>query len=117
MHQLSASGEGREAGGLIMRGLGAVPRWPLNPEIVVAGTGSDKLSAAAIYADGRFDAPLIRLDVSGHKARFPAGAAMPPANERYVLRLMITDRLQPVDIAFIGAAAAGPSLLVVLRAP
>src|SRR4029079_5274455 len=58
IHQLSAGAGGAVAGGVVMRGLAAVQRWPLDREIVVAGTGADKLKAAAVFADGRPDAPL-----------------------------------------------------------
>jgi hypothetical protein len=115
VHQLGGTAPGTTSGGLVMRGIGSVPRWPLDREFVVAGTGSDKLKTAAIYAEGRLDAPLVQLEVSGHQARFPAKAPALAANDRYVLRLTMDDRAQPVDIPFIGAAPDGPSLLVVLR--
>jgi len=115
VHQLGANAPGTTSGGLVMRGIGSMPRWPLDREFVFAGTGSDKLKTASIYAEGRLDTPLVRLDVSGHQARFPANAPPLAANERYVLRLTMEDRAQPVDIPFIGAAPDGPSLLVVLR--
>jgi hypothetical protein len=115
MHQLRGNTSGMVSGGLVMRGVTAAPRWPLNRELVFAGAGSDKLKAAAIYAESRLDAPLVRLDVTGHQARFPANAAALVANERYVLRLTMADRPDAVDISFIGAAPDGPSLLVILR--
>jgi hypothetical protein len=115
VHQLNANAGGAVAGGLVVRGVASVPRWPLNREIVLAGTGADKLKAAAIYAEDRPNAPLVRLDISGHQARFPAGAVSLAPNQRYVLRLTMADRAEPVDISFIGTAPSGPSLLVVLR--
>jgi hypothetical protein len=115
VHKLSANAGGAVAGGLVMRGLAAPPRWPLDREFVFAGDGGDKLAAAAIYADGRLDSPLLRLDVAGRRARVPAGAAPLPEGDKYVLRLTLHGRAEPVDISFIGAAPAGPSLLVVLR--
>jgi hypothetical protein len=115
VHQLSANAPGTVSGGLVMRGLSAAPRWPLNREIVLAGNGTDRLKAAAIYAEGRPDAPLVRLDVSGHQARFPAGLAPLAVNARYVLRLTMGERAEPVDISFIGGPTSGPSLLVVLH--
>ena len=115
VHKLSAGAGGAVAGGLVMRGVPAPPRWPLNREIVVAGDSSDKLAAAAIYADGKLDAPLVKLDVSGRQAQFPADAAALTLGERYVLRLALSDRGQPVDISFIAAAPSGSGLLVVLR--
>jgi hypothetical protein len=115
VHQLGGTAPGTTSGGLVMRGSGSVPRWPLDREFVLAGTGSDKLKTAAIYAEGRLDLPLVGLELAGHQARFPANAPPLAANERYVLRLTMDDRTQPVDIPFIGAAPDGPSLLVVLR--
>jgi hypothetical protein len=116
VHQLSGSAPA-SAGGLVMRGAGTVARWPLDREIVFAGAGSGKLKAAAIYAEGRPDAPLVQLQVSGHQARVPANAPPLTANERYVLRLTMADRMQPLDIPFIGTAPTGSSLVVVLRGP
>jgi hypothetical protein len=106
---------GMVSGGLVMRGVSPLRRAPLNRELVFAGAGSDKLKGASIYAEGRFDALLVRLDVSGHQARFPANAAALVANERYVLRLTMADLPDAVDIPFIGVAPDGPSLLIVLR--
>ena len=114
VHQL-AGGAPATAGGLVMRGVGGEPRWPLDREILFAGPGSGDLRAAAIYAEGRTDAPLVRLDVAGHQARFPANAPPLTANQRYVMRLTMVGRGQPVDIPFIGTAPDGPSLFVVLR--
>lgn len=113
-HQLSAGGA--VAGGVVMRGgLGSVPRWPLEREIVLAGGGADKLKAAAIYAEGRPDAPLVQLAVAGNRARMPEQAPPLTVNQRYLLRLTMNGQPQPVDIPFIGAAPSGRSLLVVLR--
>ena len=115
VQQLNAGGEGAVAGGLVMRGIGAAPRWPLNPEFIVAGPGAGKLANAAIYADGRLDAPLIRLETTPNHARVPSAAAPLPINEHYVLRLALAGRDQPVDLPFIGAPPNGPSVLIVLR--
>jgi hypothetical protein len=117
VHQLSSNAPGTVSGGLVMRGVGSVPRWPLDREFVLAGTGSADINAAAIYAEDRLDTPLVTLDLSGHQARFPADTAPLAANGRYLLRLTIGNRAQPVDIPFIGTAPDGPSLLVVLRGP
>jgi hypothetical protein len=108
------SGSGAVAGGLIMRG-GALPRWPLDSEIVLAGDASDGVETAAIYAEDRLDAPLVRLDVVGHRLRLPAGAGRLSPNRRYLLRLTTAGRAQPLDLTFIGTAPDGPILLVVLR--
>ena len=116
-HQLSAGAGGAVAGGVVMRGgVGSVPRWPLERELVLAGGGVDKLRAAAIYAEGRPDAPLVQLAVAGNRARVPEQAPPLAVNERYRLRLTIDGQPQPVDIPFIGSAPSGRSLLVVLRA-
>ena len=115
VHQLC--GAGTTAGGLVVRGIATAPRWPLDREIVLAGNGTDRLKVAAIYAEGRLDAPLVRLEVMGHQVRFPADAAPLAPNQRYVLRLETADRAPPLDIPFIGTAPDGPSLFVVLRGP
>jgi hypothetical protein len=115
-HQLSASAGGAVAGGMVMRGgLSSVQRWPLEREIVLAGGGADKLKAAAIYAEGRPDAPVVQLAVAGNRARLPEQPPRLAVNERYLLRLTMDGQPQPVDIPFIGAAPTGRSLLVVLR--
>jgi len=115
IQQLSPNAGGAVAGSLVVRGLESTPNWPLNHEIVLAGSGADKVAAAAIYAEGRLDAPLVRLDISDHRARFPATSTPLAVNARYVLRLTVGDHAEPVDISFIGTAPTGPSLLVVLR--
>jgi hypothetical protein len=115
IHQLHGNTSGMVSGGLVMRGISGVPRWPLDRELVFAGVGTDKLKSAAIYAEGRLDAPLVRLDVSGHQARSPANEPPLAGNQRYLLRLTMADRAEPVDIPFIGIAPDGPSLLIVLR--
>jgi hypothetical protein len=117
VHRLSAKAGGSVAGGLVMRGVAAPPRWPLDKEFVFAGEDSNKLKGAAIYAQDRFDAPLVRLAVEGRRARLPAEAASLAVNDRYVMRLNLADRTDPVDIPFVGAAPNGQSLLVVLRGP
>ena len=115
-HQLSAGGGGAVAGGVVMRGgLGSVQRWPLEREIVLAGGGADTLKAAAIYANGHLDTPLVQLAVAGNRARLPEQAPPLVVNEHYLLRLTMNGQPQPVDIPFIGSAPSGHSLLVVLR--
>ena len=116
VHQLSG-GSSATAGGLVMRGAGSAPRWPLDREIVLTGFETDRLTAAAIYAEDRLDTPLVQLDVAGHQAKFPTTAAPLPANQRYVLRLTTAGRGQPLDIPFIGTAPDGASLFVILRGP
>jgi hypothetical protein len=115
IHPVGGNQAGTVAGGMVMRGVGAVPRWPLDPEIVLAGKGSDRITTAAIYAEDSLDAPLVRLDVSGHALRFPAGSGRLAPNGRYVLRLTMDDPAKQTDITFIGTAPDGPALVVVLR--
>lgn len=115
VQQLGAAATGAVAGGLVVRGMASTPRWPLDREMVFAGDGSDKLKSAAIFAEGKLDTPLVQLEVSGHKARLPMNAATLPPNQRYVLRLVRTDRPAPVDITFIGAPPTASALIVVLR--
>jgi hypothetical protein len=110
VHQLSG-----ENSGLVLRGNTKVPRWPLNRELVFVGAGANKLRGVAIYSDGGLDAPLVRLDVSGHRASFPANAVALVANERYVLRLTMANQPDTVDITFVGVAPDGRDLLIVLR--
>jgi hypothetical protein len=114
IHQLHANAAGRVAGGLVARGVEPTPSWPLNPELILVGQGTDKIRAATITAAEQPDAPL-RLDVAAHRARFPANAPPLAPNKRYVLRLILSNRPDAVDIQFIGAPRNGPSLLVVLR--
>ncbi len=115
IHALTGSPAGTVSGGMVMRGGGALPRWPLDPTIVVAGNGSDGLKTAVIYAEDKNDLPLVQLDVAGHALRFPAGQERLPANGRYVLQLTVADRAEPIELPFIGTAADGPELIVVLR--
>ena len=117
VHRLGGAGPGTVSGGLVMRGAGGPPRWPLNREIILVGDGSDAIETAAIYAEDRPDAPLVKLELGGHRARYPADAASPQPNQRYVLRLTIKNRPPPIDITFVGTPPEGPDLLVVLRQP
>jgi len=117
IHQLSAGSGGAVAGGFIARGIENTAGWPLNRELVLAGTGAEAVKTAAIYAAGRLDAPLVRLEVSDRRARFPAGVAPLAVGGHYILRLTLADRPAPVDMPFIGKAPSGPSLVVVLRRP
>jgi len=71
IHQLNANAGGAVAGGLVVRGSPAYRAGRSTGKIVLAGTGADKLKAAAIYAEDRPNAPLVRADISGHRARFP----------------------------------------------
>ena len=117
IHSLAESPAGTVSGGMVMRGGGALPRWPLDLTIIVAGNGSDGLKTAAIYAEDKNDSALVPLDVAGHTLRFPAGHERLTANGRYVLRLTVADRSEPIELPFIGVAPDGPELIVVLRRP
>ena len=116
VHPVGDKAGGTVAGGILMRG-GGSPRWPLDPEILLVGAGSDGVKTAAIYAEDNTDKPLAQLDVDGHKLRFPAGGERPPPSARYILRLTYAGGAEPLDLPFIGTAPDGPQLLVVLRRP
>jgi hypothetical protein len=113
IHPLSEAGA--VAGGILMRGGGALPRLPLDHEIVVVGRGINVINAGVIYAEDKFDAPLVRLQVSGHSLRFPASSERLTPNGRYVLRLAPEGRTQAIDIPFIATAPDGPELVLLLR--
>jgi hypothetical protein len=113
IHELSGNGDGAVAGGFVARGIESTPAWPLNRELILGGSATDGLSAAAIYAEGQLDTPLVKLEVTDHRAVFPAGATALEPNRRYVLR--VTAAGKSIDIAFVGKAPSGQSLLVVLR--
>jgi hypothetical protein len=100
---------------MVMRGGGELPRLPLDPEIVVAGTGSNDIKAAAIYAEDKFEAPLVQMQVAGHTLRVPAAGERLAPNGRYVLRLIMAGGATPVDLPFIGTAPDGPELVLLLR--
>ncbi|HVH80128.1 MAG TPA: hypothetical protein VM782_12105 [Stellaceae bacterium] len=117
IHSIGGNQGGTVTGGLLMRGAGVLPRWPLDPEILLVGAGSDGVQAAAIYAEDRPDTPLAPLDVAGHRLRFAATGERPGVNGRYVLRLTLAGGGDPLDLPFIGAAPDGPQLVVVLRRP
>jgi len=108
---------GTVAGGMVMRSAPSLVRWPLNHELVVAGPFSDQIATAAIYEEERSDAPLVKLDVAGHHLRYPQQGDNPAPNGRYILRLGLKGRSEPLDLHFIGTAATGPDLLIVLREP
>jgi hypothetical protein len=115
LHSLGGGQAGTVTGGMMMRGGGELPRLPLDPEIIVAGNGSNDIKAAAIYAEDKFEAPLVQMPVSGHTLLLPAAGERLAPNGRYVLRLMMAGGATPVDLPFIGTAPDGPELVLLLH--
>jgi len=101
------------AGGWVARDLPS--RLPVNPEIIFAGRRADRIAEAAIYQRDQRDRPLFRFDLADRRATEPPAAAPLTAEQRYVLRMRMSDQPDPIEHGFV-AVAPGPSgSLVVLR--
>jgi hypothetical protein len=98
-----------------MRGVAVPPRWPVDPQIVFAGNRAAEVRAAAIYDDSHSAQPLIRLTLSGRRARSSPGAGTMAPNGHYTLRLTLADQTAPVDVAFFATAQGEAGALVVMR--
>jgi hypothetical protein len=114
-HVYSLNEPGGTTGGLVMRGGPGAPRWEVNSEFLLTGARASKLLAAAVYAEGRPDAPVMTFEIRAGRLVAPSG--MPPLspNTRYVLRLTTRDRSEPAEVTFIGTMPSGPEPVVVLR--
>ncbi len=113
--EIAGPARGTTTGGSVFRGIHAAPRWPVNLDIVLAGPSADKVRAAAIYAEDRPNEPLLRLDLEGRRISEPRDAPSLPPNHHYRLRLVVSDRPEPLDLPFFGRAATGAKSLLVLR--
>jgi hypothetical protein len=108
VYQLAGS-----AGGWVARDL--PPRLPVNPEIIFAGRRADRIEEAAVYAQNQRDRPLFRFDLADRRATEPAAAAPLSAEQRYVLRMRMSDQPDPIDHGFVAVAPGVGGSLVVLR--
>jgi hypothetical protein len=108
VYQLAGS-----AGGWVARDL--PPRLPVNPEIIFAGSRADRIAEAAVYAQDQRDRPLFRLDLVDRRATEPAAAAPLTAEQRYVLRMKMSDQPDPIEHSFVAVAPGTGGSLVVLR--
>jgi hypothetical protein len=97
-----------------MRGTETV-RLPVNPEIVFAGARADKVTAAAVYEEGRRHQPLLRFDLAERRATLTGPTTPLTANQRYELRVTMSDQSTPIALPFVGAGPTGAGSLVVLR--
>jgi len=115
VYALGSGGEGHSTGGIVSRGLGGPPRWPVNPEFIFSGPRAGAVTTAAIFAEGKLDKPVMSLQLNGWRASEPADAPKMAADAHYVLRLTMRDLGQPVDVPFVGTVSSGPAALVVVR--
>jgi hypothetical protein len=108
VYQLAGS-----AGGWVARDL--PPRLPVNPEIIFAGSRADRIAEAAVYVQDQRDRPLFRFDLVDRRATEPAAAAPLTADQRYVLRMRMSDQPDPIEHGFVAVAPGTGGSLVVLR--
>ncbi len=108
VYQLAGS-----AGGWVARDL--PPRLPVNPEIIFAGKRADKIAEATVYAQDQRERPLFRFDLVDHRATEPAAAAPLIAEQRYILRMKMSDQPDPIEHSFVAVALGTGGSLVVLR--
>ena len=102
------------AGVLVPRG--ELPsRLPVNAEIIFAGSRADRIAEAAVYVQDQRDRPLFRFDLVDRRATEPAAAAPLTAEQRYVLRMRMSDQPDPIEHSFVVVAPGTGGSLVVLR--
>jgi hypothetical protein len=101
------------AGGWVARDLPS--RLPVNPEIIFAGRRADRIAEASIYQRDQRDRPLFRFDLADRRATEPPAAAPLTAEERYVLRMRMSDQPDPIEHGFVAVAPGTSGSLVVLR--
>jgi hypothetical protein len=108
VYQLAGS-----AGGWVARDL--PPRLPVKPEIIFVGRRADRIAEAAVYVQDQRDRPLFRFDLVDRRATEPATAAPLTAEQRYVLRMKMSDQQDPLEHSFVAVASGTGGSLVVLR--
>jgi hypothetical protein len=108
VYQLAGS-----AGGWVARDL--PPRLPVNPEIIFAGRRANRIAEVAVYVPDQRDRPLFRFDLVDHRATEPAAAAPLTAEQRYILRMKMSDQPDPIEHGFVAVAPGTGGSLVVLR--
>jgi hypothetical protein len=108
VYQLAGS-----AGGWVARDL--PPRLPVNPEIIFAGKRAGRIAEAAVYVADQRERPLFRFDLVDRRATEPAAAAPLTAEQRYVLRMKMSDQPDPIEHSFVAVAPGTGGSLVVLR--
>jgi hypothetical protein len=108
VYQLAGS-----AGGWVARDL--PPRFPVNAEIIFAGRRAARIEEAAVYVADQRDRPLFRYDLVDRRATEPAAAAPLAADQRYVLRMRMSDQPDSIEHGFVAVAPGTSDSLVVLR--
>jgi hypothetical protein len=107
VYELSGTGGGWVARDLL--------RLSVDPEIIFAGSRADQVEGAAVYEKGEPDRLLYQLDLADHRAVRPAATTPLAPNRRYVLKLTMNGKEQPVDYGFISVVAGPADSLVVLH--
>jgi len=108
VYQLAGS-----AGGWVARDL--PPRLPVDAEIIFAGRRADRIAEAAVYLLDQPDRPLFRFELVDRRATEPAAAAPLTAEQRYVLRMRMSDQPDTIEHGFVAVAPGTGGSLVVLR--
>ena len=115
VYALGDGGDGRSTGGIVARGVSTAPHWPVNPEFIFTGQRAGAITAAAIFADGKLDKPVMSLTLTGRRTTKPADASRIIADGHYVLRMTMRDVTQSVDVPFVATVSTDPTPLVVVR--
>jgi hypothetical protein len=115
IYALAGGSDGRSTGGIVARGVSSAPHWPVNPEFIFSGQRAGAVTAAAIFAEGKLDKPVMTLALAGWRASEPADAPRMVADGHYVLRLTMRDVTQSVDVPFVATLSTDPAPLVVVR--
>jgi hypothetical protein len=107
VYELSGTGGGWVARDLL--------RVALDPEIIFAGSRASEVTEAAVYEKGEPNRLLYRLELADHRATPPPAATPLAANQRYLLKLTMSDEAQPVDYAFMAVTTSAADSLIVLH--
>ena len=90
-------------------------RLPVLPEIIFAGSRASEVTEAAVYEKGEPDRLLCRLELADQRATMPTSAAPLEPNDRYLLKLKMSDMALPLEHSFVAVGAGTTDSLVVLH--
>jgi len=90
-------------------------RLPVLPEIIFAGSRASEVTEAAVYEKGEPDRLLCRLELADQRATMPTSAAPLEPNDRYLLKLKMSDMAPPLEHSFVAVGVGTTDSLVVLH--
>ena len=115
VQQLTGNMVGGTSGALVMRGIPTATRIPVDADIVFTGDRAKKVTGAAVYDEKNPDHALFRLTIADGRATAPITAPPLVPNNRYILKVEVSDQPKPLELGFVGVDPAGDGALMVLR--